>query len=314
MDFVGSPTALRRWAVASLVGNMAIVVTGGLVRLTGSGLGCSSWPQCEPGSYVPPEPTLHASIEFGNRLLTFVLIMIAIATFVTAWKARDAAGAPRRTLRRLALVAALGIPAQAVIGGVSVLVALNPWWVGLHLVVSIGLIVVCVVLVHAAFDRQPLPMRPVARLLARITFGVGLLALLLGMVVTGAGPHAGDADAPRNGLDLATVARVHALAVSAVVGLTIALVVVTMGNQAVQRAVWVLLAVELAQAAVGYVQYFLGLPAAVVALHVLGATLFAAALAHLWWTSRHSPTELSEPQPVRAGSDSDKSGIGRAES
>lgn len=295
MDLVGSPTALRRWAVASLVGNMGIVVTGGLVRLTGSGLGCSSWPQCEPGSYVPPEATLHASIEFGNRLLTFVLIILAIGTFVAAWKARDADGRPRPVVRRLALAAGLGIPAQAVIGGVSVLVALNPWWVGLHLVVSIALIVLCVVLVHEAWDRAPLAMRPIARVLSRITFGVGLVALLLGMVVTGAGPHAGDAEAPRNGLDLTTVARAHALAVWLVVGLTIALVVVTLGSQAAQRAVWVLLAVELAQAAIGYVQYFLGLPVPVVALHVLGATLFTAALTNLWWSSRTPAAELSEP-------------------
>ncbi len=294
MDLVGSRAALRRWAIASLVGNMGIVVTGGLVRLTGSGLGCSSWPQCEPGSYVPPVPTVNASIEFGNRLLTFVLIVIAVGTFVAAWKARDAAGRPRPDLRRLALATGLGIPAQAVIGGVSVLVGLNPWWVGLHLVVSIALIVLCVVMIHTAGDLPPLPLRPLARVLARFTFAVGLVSLLLGMVVTGAGPHAGDAEAPRNGLELAAVARVHSLSVWVVVALTIALVVVTAGSGAARRAVWVLLAVELVQAAIGYLQYFLGLPVVVVALHVLGATLFTAALAHLWWSARSPAAGVHE--------------------
>jgi len=156
MDLVGSPAALRRWAVASLLGNMGIVVTGGLVRVTGSGLGCPTWPQCTPGSYVPHAAAdVHAFIEFGNRMLTFVLVVIAIGTFLAAWRARDEAGRPRRLVRGLALAAALGIPAQAVIGGVSVLTGLNPWVVGLHLVPSVALIVLCVVLVHETWPVPP---------------------------------------------------------------------------------------------------------------------------------------------------------------
>ena len=131
MDLVGSPVALRRWAVASLVANLAIVVTGGLVRVTSSGLGCSTWPQCEPGSYVPhPDAGIHAYIEFGNRLLTFVLVIVAIGALLAAWRARDAAGAPRPLVRGLAIAIIAGIVAQAVIGGISVLVQLNPWVVG----------------------------------------------------------------------------------------------------------------------------------------------------------------------------------------
>jgi cytochrome c oxidase assembly protein subunit 15 len=287
MDLVGSPVALRRWAIASLLANMGIVVTGGLVRLTASGLGCSTWPQCEPGSYVPtPEATGHQFIEFGNRLLTFVLVAIAIGTFVAAWRARDADGSPRRHTRRLALAAALGIPAQAVIGGISVLVALNPWVVGLHMVVSVALIVVCVVLVHDVSRRRPLAVRPVVRILARAAFGVGMLAVVLGIVVTGAGPHAGDSGAARNGLDLLAMARVHSITVWVVVGLTLALIVATRGDAAARKLVWLLLGAELAQAAVGYAQYFSGLPAGLVAVHMLGTTVFAAALAHLWWLTR----------------------------
>ena len=129
MDLVGSPAALRGWSIASLVANMGLVVTGGLVRVTGSGLGCSTWPQCEPGSYVPHgDAPLHTYIEFGNRLLTFVLVAVAIGTLIAAWRARDAAGNPVRRVRVLALLAAAGIPAQAVIGGISVLARLE-WWV-----------------------------------------------------------------------------------------------------------------------------------------------------------------------------------------
>ncbi|MCA0306988.1 MAG: COX15/CtaA family protein [Actinobacteria bacterium] len=294
MDLVGSPAALRRWAVASLVGNMGIVVTGGLVRLTGSGLGCSTWPQCEPGSITPPEASLHASIEFGNRLLTFVLVVLAVGTFVAAWKARDDAGAPRRRTRRLALAAALGIPAQAIIGGFSVLAGLNPWVVGLHMVVSVALIAVCTVLVHDAYGWRPAAARPLARMLARVAFWVGMASMALGVVATGAGPHAGDSDSARNGLDVVAATRVHSLSVWVVVALTIALVLLTTG--AARRAAVLLLAVELAQGAIGYAQYLLGLPVPLVALHMLGLTVFTAALANLWWLVRDTrPADAELP-------------------
>jgi cytochrome c oxidase assembly protein subunit 15 len=288
MDLVGTSAALRRWTVASLVANMGLVVTGGLVRVTGSGLGCSTWPQCEPGSYTPHgDAPLHAYIEFGNRLLTFVLAAVAIGTFIAAWRARDAAGRPRRNLRRLALAAGLGIPAQAVIGGLSVLSALNPWVVGLHMVVSVALIVLCVVMVHEAFAVPPAALRPLLRRLVLLASGLGLLAVLLGIVVTGAGPNSGDGGAARNGLDTLWAARVHSASVWLVVGVTITLLVLATGP--VRRAVAMLLAVELLQGAIGYAQYFLGLPPALVALHMLGTALFTAALAHLWWLTRTSP-------------------------
>ncbi|MFT4110184.1 COX15/CtaA family protein [Propionicimonas sp.] len=289
MDLVSSPAAMRRWALASLIGNMGIVVTGGLVRVTGSGLGCPTWPQCTPGSYVPhAESGGHAFIEFGNRTLTFVLVVIAVGTFVAAWRARDAAGAPRRDLRGLALAAALGIPAQAVIGGISVLTGLNPWVVGLHLGPSIALIVISTVLVHRAWAVLPVPVPARARLLVVATFVVGLAAMLAGMVVTGAGPNSGDGGAARNGLDLTTVARLHSLSVWVVVALTIVLVVILRRVPGARRAVQLLLVVELAQGGIGYAQYFLALPAALVALHMVGTTLFTAALTHLWWLTRRS--------------------------
>lgn len=309
MDLVGSPTALRRWAVASLVGNMGIVVTGGLVRVTGSGLGCPTWPQCTPGSYVPHAAAdVHAYIEFGNRVLTFVLIAIAVGTFIAAWRARDESGRPRRLVRGLALAAALGIPAQAVIGGVSVLTGLNPWVVGLHLVPSVALIILSVLLVHETWPVPPEAVRPLARTVVLATSVLGVLVMLLGVVVTGAGPNSGDGGAARNGLALEAVARVHSLSVWLVVVLTVALLVLTAGAPRARRAVVLLLGVELAQGAIGYTQYFLALPAALVALHMLGTTLFAAALAHLWWLTRLPTADLSESAAPMGAAKSDNSG------
>jgi cytochrome c oxidase assembly protein subunit 15 len=310
MDFLDTPTALRRWTVASLLANMTLVVTGGLVRVTGSGLGCSTWPQCEPGSYLPhPEAGLHAFIEFGNRLLTFVLVAVAIGTLLAAWRARLPGGviaavdrsragsdgpatatldpgAPRTRLRRLALAAALGIPAQAVIGGLSVLAGLNPWVVGLHMAVSVALVVLCVLLVHEAYDVAAEPVTARVRLLVRAVFYVGLLAMALGVVVTGAGPNSGAGGAHRNGLELSGIARVHSLTVWLVVAATVTLLWLVRRDTRVRPAVVTLLAVEVLQGAVGYAQYALALPPALVVLHMLGTALFTAAIAHLWWLTR----------------------------
>ena len=299
MDLVGSPVALRRWAVASLVANVAIVVTGGLVRVTSSGLGCSTWPQCEPGSYVPhPDAGIHAYIEFGNRLLTFVLVIVAIGTLLAAWRARDAAGAPRPLVRGLAIAIIAGIVAQAVIGGISVLVQLNPWVVGAHLLPSIALIVACVLLVHEAYDRRPVPVRTVGAPGGAGPWSFfGAAAMLLGVVVTGAGPNSGAGGASRNGLDLAQTARVHSLTVWVVVALTIGLVVVDPCATRPPVAPWPLvLVVELFQGAVGYAQYFLALPPWLVTLHMVGTALFTATLANLWWLTRTPHPELSEPR------------------
>ncbi len=299
MDLLGTPAALRRWAVASLVANMAIVVTGGLVRVTGSGLGCSTWPQCEPGSYVPhPEAGGHAFIEFGNRLLTFVLVIVAVGTLVSAWKARDASGRPRRLVRGLAVAVVAGIVAQALIGGISVLVRLNPWVVGAHLLPSIALIVACVLLVHEAYGVPAVTVPRRSRALVLATAGCGLVVMLLGVVVTGAGPNSGDGGAARNGFDLVATARVHSLSVWLVVALTVLLALAVRDRGPARQAVLLLLAVEVFQGAVGYAQYFLALPPWLVTLHMLGTTLFTAALAHLWWLTRpedQTPTATGAP-------------------
>ena len=278
-----SPAAdrwLRPAAIASLLGNIAIVLTGGVVRLTGSGLGCPTWPRCTDQSFVPHGALgIHGAIEFGNRMVTFLLAAIAIATFLVALRSG------RSSLVKLSVVLGLGVPAQAVIGGVTVLTDLNPWIVAFHLLVSLAMIGVAVALLRRVDegDGPAVPTVPRALVhLARLTFVVGWVVLYLGTVVTGSGPHAGDLAAPRNGLDPRTISQLHTDFVFLLLGLTIALVFALRAVSApprAQRAALVLLAIELSQGAVGFVQYFTDLPIALVALHLLGAALTSAWLA-----------------------------------
>jgi cytochrome c oxidase assembly protein subunit 15 len=271
---------LKRLAIASLVANIVIVVTGGAVRLTGSGLGCPTWPRCTEGSFVVHGAMgVHGFIEFGNRLLTFVLAAVAIATWVVAMRYRPR----RRSLRVLATVLALGVPAQAVLGGFTVLTDLNPYAVALHLLLSLALISVAVVFVRRIDeqDRPPTPTMPLPAVrLAWATYAVTWVVLYVGTVVTGSGPHAGDVDSPRTGLRPAAVAQLHADLVFLLVGLTVGTLVafvVVRGPERAIRAVSWLLGIELAQGTVGFVQYFTDLPVVLVGLHVLGAALVAAA-------------------------------------
>lgn len=283
MDVLTSPVAMRRWAVASLVGNMTLIFTGGLVRVTGSGLGCSTWPQCEPGSYVPhPEAGAHAIVEFGNRLLTFALIALAVGTFLAAWYARDAAGRPRRDLRLLAVVAAIGVPVQAVIGGFSVLSNLNPWVVSLHLLASVAMVVVCVTLIHRASPGSPAAVPTRVAWLSRTVFTLGMLVVVLGTVVTGSGPNSGDGGAERSGLSPELTARIHSISAWLTLLSLVGLLLLARRFTAVWRAGIVVAVTAVLQGAIGYVQYFLGNPPALVAVHMLGTALFTAAVAHLW--------------------------------
>ncbi|WP_249216386.1 COX15/CtaA family protein [Nocardioides palaemonis] len=263
-------------AVANLLANIGIVVTGGAVRLTGSGLGCPTWPRCTDSSYVPHgELGVHGAIEFGNRMLTFALTAVAIACFLAAL------GARHRRATRLSFVVGLGIPLQAVIGGITVLTDLNPWIVSGHFLLSMAMIMVCVALLDElrSPDRPAAP--PLPRALAWATLAVGWVVLYLGTVVTGAGPHAGDTESPRNGLSPSTVSHLHAYAVYALVALTVALLVVALrgGHRWLATVTALVLLVEVLQGVLGWVQYWLDLPVALVALHMLGAGLLAAGLA-----------------------------------
>lgn len=259
---------VRRWAWASLAANAVIILTGGLVRLTGSGLGCPTWPRCTDASYVPHrELGVHGVIEFGNRLLTYVLVAVALGTVVAVWRWSRTS----RSARTVAVLLAIGIPLQAVIGGVTVLTNLDPWVVALHLLLSMVLVALAVRLVLHVRDRPRAPARAGVRRLVLATYAVAWLSIYLGTVVTGSGPHAGDADSPRTGLDPQTTSQVHAAGVYVLVGLTLALLWATR-RSGLRRPVQVLLLVEAAQGMVGYVQYFTGLPVVLVALHLLGAT------------------------------------------
>jgi cytochrome c oxidase assembly protein subunit 15 len=285
---------LRPLALASLAVNILIVVTGGVVRLTGSGLGCPTWPQCTEDSFTPHGAMgVHAAIEFGNRMVTFLIAAVAVATFVAAWKVG------RPGIVRLALVLALGVPAQAVLGGITVLTDLNPWTVALHLIVSMAMICVAVALVQRVGepDGPPVPTVPgPVRWLVLLTYVAGWVVLYLGTVVTGSGPHAGDADAPRNGLDPRAMSQLHVDFVFLFLGLTLALVLVLRAVPSPQRlrdASTTLLVVLLAQGAVGFVQYAAGLPVVAVALHLLGAALTAAAMTWVLLGTRARTPEVS---------------------
>jgi cytochrome c oxidase assembly protein subunit 15 len=288
---VGAPTRALVWlAYANLVANIGIVVTGGAVRLTGSGLGCPTWPRCTDESYVPHgELGINGVIEFGNRTLTFVLVAIAVSCWFAALLPvlRDRDAADRRPLV-LSTVIALGIPAQAVIGGITVQTDLNPWIVALHLLVSMAIIGVCVVLVDDLVGRARGWAMPRTRVLVRATFVVGWVVLYLGTVVTGSGPHSGDLDSRRTGLDPRLMSHTHAWAVYALVALTLACVVVAIraGNRPLRDAAVALLVIEVVQGVIGFTQYFLDLPELLVAMHMLGAALTSAALTGLVLAAR----------------------------
>lgn len=274
------PRALWPLAIANLVANIGIVVTGGAVRLTGSGLGCPTWPRCTERSYVPRgELGIHGVIEFGNRMLTFVLAAVAIACWVAALlAARRAKAAGGRDSRPfwLATVVALGVPAQALVGGVTVLTGLNPWIVSFHLLVSMAMISVCVLLLDVLRGPERPSSSGGTRGLAWVVFAVGWVVLYVGTIVTGSGPHAGDVDSPRTGLDPLQVSQLHADAVFLLLGLTVGLALTTSGIA--RRAAVGLLVVQLAQAAIGLVQYATDLPIVLVGLHLLGAALVTAAM------------------------------------
>ena len=274
----GTTGALRNWAIASLVANCALIVTGAVVRLSGSGLGCPTWPKCDQ-AYVPKGvDSYHPLIEFGNRLLTFVLIALAIAVLVAAYRTHAS-----RRVKLLSWYALAGLPLQGVVGGITVLTQLNPWVVALHLLLSIWLIVVCTRLVRAIAGSPVEALPEGLRRLVQLLFWVMMVVIWLGTVVTGAGPHAGDHGAQRNGLEILSVARLHALFVWVVVGLTLILLVQASRRDfaLTRKYLLVLLGAVLLQGAIGYAQFFLGVPVGLVALHMVGIAAVTVAVAWL---------------------------------
>lgn len=276
---MAQPKILTRLATAMVVTQSGIVVTGGAVRLTGSGLGCSTWPECTPGSYTPtpnqPEAPFHAWIEFGNRLLTFILLINALLLFAAIIKFKA------RHLRLLGASQIIGILAQGVLGGITVLTGLNPATVASHFLLSIVIIAAALSLRQRAHGITPTAtqLAPLTTLLGRIALALTAVVIVMGTVVTGSGPHAGDSTAARFPLDAKTMSWIHADLVIALIGVTIALLIaVKLGESAATGIFWgrkvrIFFLVILAQGAIGYIQYFTGLPEVIVAAHITGAIL-----------------------------------------
>jgi cytochrome c oxidase assembly protein subunit 15 len=263
-----------------VVAQIVLVGTGGLVRLTGSGLGCPTWPKCTADSFVnTPEMGIHGFIEFGNRVLGVLIGLIAIVAFVAILRLRK----ERPDFFWLTLAAGLGIPMQAVIGGLSVLTKLNPYVVGLHFVVSIVLVALCTTFLVRVYAVPGPRMRAVPKwfaILTHITSFVVAVTILVGIATTGSGPHAGDANAPRNGLNPEILQHVHAIPAYVTFALTLVLVVASLRirTTSVHRYTMYLLAIEVLQIAVGLIQANTGLPGLLVGIHLTLAAVLAAAM------------------------------------
>jgi cytochrome c oxidase assembly protein subunit 15 len=270
--------SIARRALAPLTGLLlflqaALVVTGGAVRLTGSGLGCPTWPECTPGSYTPVphqvEGQLHAWIEFGNRLLTFALFFAAIATIVAVFRSH------RRDLRFLALTQILGILAQGVLGGITVLTNLNPLAVASHFVLSIFLIAAATSLHSRRHNPYVRTSSPHVRI-SQFSFLHLLLSfavIVVGTLATGSGPHAGDLKAPRLDLNIQHTAYLHGGLVALLLLLTIAFYFQGDHRYETKRWLTIFFLLALAQGAIGYIQYIQGVPELLVGTHLLGSSL-----------------------------------------
>ena len=303
-----NPSAARVWLprllLLNLVVEVGIVLTGGLVRLTGSGLGCPTWPQCTPGSYVPTVEQaegFHKFIEFGNRTLTGVVGLAALLVLVALY---------RWTRSRTELIAGAwfvlgGVAAQAVVGGITVLTGLNPWIVAFHFLCSMALIAVSAWLLWRFPQGGGRTRSLLHPLVERTTWALCALAvvvLALGTVVTGSGPHSGDAETPaRTGFDPRTISWLHADAVMLFLGIVVA---VWLGARLTERAegpgrAWgVVLAVTLAQGLVGYVQYLTKLPEVLVLAHMFGAAALVVVIARALVLSRTPERTTEEAVPA----------------
>lgn len=271
---------IRVVAWLSLVTEIVIVGTGGAVRLTGSGLGCPTWPTCVAGSLVPtPEMGVHGVIEFANRLMTGLIGIIAIAAVVLLVRLRK----QRKDLFILAVILAAGVLAQAVVGGITVLTGLNPFIVGFHFTVSLIMVCIATVLVHRVYI-APGPRALVVPVgfagLAHVTSFAVALTVIMGVLTTASGPHSGDVAAGRTGFNSELLAHLHAWPGYATLILTIVLLVASVrGRLPVRSFVVTLLVIELVQIVVGLLQANLGLPPVLVGLHMVLACVLAATMA-----------------------------------
>jgi len=306
------PAAMRRIAGAGVIANAGIIMTGAAVRLSQSGLGCPDWPDCTARSLVAAptrgDPMIHTWIEFGNRLVTVVVMVVAVAVTVAAWRYRPA-GARRRGIVALAAAQPLGVVAQAVLGGIVVLTHLDPIWVSVHFLLSSAVVALAV----AAWTRCAEGDAPARRLvradlrmLSVAVVPVVALMLAAGTVVTGTGPLAGAAGTPRYQLPLAGVTQLHA-DIGWVLGTLAAVLAVclplTGAPPRVRRLGWLLLGLVGLQGVIGYSQYFSGLPAGLVWVHVTGSVLiWIVALRLMFATRDRGPAIPAGIPPAVAGS------------
>ncbi|QIN30424.1 heme A synthase [Brevibacterium luteolum] len=269
---------IRAVAWIMLLAQSGIIMTGGTVRLTGSGLGCPTWPRCTEDSLTnTPEMGIHGYIEFGNRVLAIFLGLYCIFTLIAVWRMRRT----RPEIFWSVIALALIVVSQAVVGGISVRMQLNPWIVASHFVPSAIAVAISAFLLRRTGDagRPATPLgTPGLRMIGWAIGGLTALVVILGVLVTGAGPHAGDALSARNGFDTVVISRLHAIPVWILVAATIAAVLMArrQGLAFTAKAFTVLLVIELAQGVIGYIQYFTGLPELLVAAHLLGVCFMVA--------------------------------------
>lgn len=275
---ITKPVRVLAWLV--FITQVLIVGTGGAVRLTGSGLGCNTWPKCTDDSFVTtPEMGIHGAIEFGNRTLFFLLEIIAILAFIYVWRLRK----ERKDLFWLTLIPSFSVFFQAILGGITVLTHLNPYVVGLHYFVSVVLVVLAALLVYRVYETPgPRKLRVGTPLLQTgwIMMVLGTITIALGIITTGAGPHAGDGGAARNGLEPEILQHFHAWPAYTLFAFTLLAIflahrarVLAVRNFAVGT-----LLVMLLQIIVGVAQARNALPPVLVGIHMVLATVLAAGL------------------------------------
>jgi len=307
-----SPASMRPIALAGVISTAGIILTGAAVRLSKSGLGCPDWPQCTRSSLVAAhtrgDPMFHTWIEFGNRMVTVLVTIVAVAVLIAAWRFRPGGPGTRRRPDLVWLAAAqpAGVVAQIVVGGIVVLTDLNPAMVSLHFMVSVAVVAAAVTL-HVRCTEGTGPARPVVRpdlrLLAWAVVAVVAVMLAAGTVVTGTGPLAGAGAVPRYHLPLTGVTQLHSDIGWLLGGLTLALVLglrVTGAPARVMRQGWLLLGLIGAQGVIGYTQYFTGLPAGLVWVHVTGSLLIWIAALRLMFAVRDRGP-LIPPPPESPG-------------
>ncbi|MBX6387956.1 MAG: heme A synthase [Frankia sp.] len=303
---VVSPRVFRVLTTICLMFLGLIVVTGGAVRLTGSGLGCPTWPQCGDGSWVPhTEYALHGAVEFGNRMISALMGVFMLITPIAALRLPD--WRQRRDLVWLSFGLWAGFLGQVVLGGITVLADLHPATVAAHFLLSMVLLVNGVALYRRA-RQGPGPVtvsvRPELLWLSRVLVVVAAAVLAIGTVVTGTGPHSGDDErAKRFGFDIVNVSQLHADAAMVLTGLSLAMlfaVRLAKASAEARRAAALLFACVVAQAGVGFAQYFLGIPVGLVAVHLLGATVMWVITLFLWLAMADRPPLPAPPVPADA--------------